>query len=268
MAKAARKIKEQLKKVDIIIIMGDARAVRRSVFEDFAEMFKDKKCVYVFNKTDLADPTTVEGWKKYFAENSEDVFFTDCISKTGIRQLVSFLAEAKSSFRFEREVNVMAAGIPNTGKSMLLNSIAGRASAKVENKAGVTRANKWIRVQNSFYLLDTPGVLTPKFDSEEDGFVIAAIGSMKDTVYDKEELAYKIIDFLKEKYPELLTDRYGIDPEDKPSAQIMEEIAEARGFRQKGGHLDLTRTSVMILEEFRNGKIGRIAFDTAEDLLL
>ncbi len=264
MAKATRQMKEQLKNVDIVVILGDARAVRRSIIGSFLDVIKGKRYCMVFNKSDLADEKAIEKWKAAFREENIDAFFIDCISKRGIKELTTHISSLKEKFRYDREVKVMIAGIPNVGKSMLINSIAGRASAQTGNRPGVTKGNRWVKVNKDFFLMDTPGVLTPKFDEEADGFVLAAIGSVKDTVFDKEELALKIIEFMCESYPELLKERYKLEELTTP-LETYEQIGINRGFRIKGGLVDYDRTANIILDEFKNGKIGRIAFDLPED---
>jgi len=265
MAKATRQMKEQLKNVDIIVILGDSRAVTRSIIGSFLDVIGNKRYCMVFNKSDLADEKAIEAWKVRFREEKIDAFFIDCMSKKGIKELLTFLSSLKEKFRFDREVRVMIAGIPNVGKSMLINAIAGRASAQTGNRPGVTKGNRWVKVSKDFYLMDTPGVLTPKFDQEADGFVLAAIGSVKDTVFDKEELALKVIEFMSESYPELLKERYKLTELGTP-LETYEQIGINRGFKSKGGIVDYDRTANIILDEFKNGKIGRVAFDHPDDM--
>ena len=157
MAKATRLMKEELKKVDIVIMMGDARAVRRSINHDFFDVIRNKKYIMVFNKSDLSDPDENRKWKEYFKGSDITVFFIDCLHKKGLGELTSYLKNLKNNFRFDREVRVMVTGIPNVGKSMFINTLAKRNAAQAGNKPGVTRAKQWIRVGNDFYLLDTPG---------------------------------------------------------------------------------------------------------------
>ncbi len=265
MAKATRLMKEELKKVDIVIMMGDARAVRKSINHDFFDVIRNKKHIMVFNKSDLSDPDENQKWKEYFKESENTVFFIDCLNKKGLGELTSYLKNLKNNFRFDREVRVMVTGIPNVGKSMFINTLAKRNAAQAGNKPGVTRAKQWIRVGNDFYLLDTPGVLPPKFETEEEGMVLASIGSVKDTIFDREELALKIVSFLIERYPGKLSERYKLDlSEHEDSLSVFEQIAENRGFKMKGGLYDYERTATMILEEFRNGTIGTISFDTVD----
>ena len=266
MAKAIRKIKEQLSKVDVVLILGDARCVKTSLNQDFIEVIKHKKYIYVFNKSDLADPEITKEWIEYFTERGDKIFFTDAQNKKGLGELVSHLKNIKQTFRFNREVRVLIAGIPNVGKSMLINSFAHKASAQTGNMPGVTRANRWVKVTGDFYLLDTPGILPPKFETQEEASALAAIGCIKDTILDKEELALNLIKFMQLRYPEELATRYKIDELPHSALEIYEEIGRNRGFKTKGGEIDYERCAFMILDEFRNGKIGRFTFDTPEDV--
>lgn len=261
MAKAVRLMKEEIKNVDIILVMGDARAVKRSVNADFFGVINNKKYVLVFNKSDLADETVNRAWQAYYKKNGISAFFIDCLNKKGLKELTSYLKSLSEKFRFEREVRVMVTGIPNVGKSMFINTVAKRAGAQTGDKPGVTRAKQWIKVEGDFYLLDTPGVLPPKFETEEDGIMLAAIGSVKDTIIDREELALKIIDFMKKNYPQEILSRYKLDVLSDESLSIYEDIALKRGYKIKGGQVDYERTAYMILDEFRSGAMGRVSFD-------
>lgn len=265
MAKATRLMKEELKKVDVVVVLGDARAVNRSINRDFFEIIKNKRRILVFNKSDMADEAINTAWQRRFQEQNETVFFIDCLNKKGITELVSNIKLYKKSIRYDRAVHVMIVGIPNVGKSMLINTLAKRNAAHAANRPGVTRANQWIKVGMDFYLLDTPGVLPPKFDTNEDGYALAAIGSIKDAIVDKDELALFILNFLKRQYPLMLAERYKLDSTDCDDVSLMEQIAEKRGFKNKGGVYDYERTAFTILDEFRNGKIGRISFDLPID---
>lgn len=261
MAKATRLMKEELGNVDVVLLLGDARACSRSIMKDFIRFAGDKRVVLAFNKTDLADPNAVDAWKSYYSANGSEAFFLNSAAGKGVNELCSHLAKQKEHFRFEREVHVMVAGVPNVGKSMLINAIAGRSSAPTGNRPGVTKAKKWVKVGRDFYLLDTPGVLTPKFDTEEDGFVLASIGSVKTEVFDSEELALTVIRFMIKNYPELLQSRYKLEALGEDALSTYESIGAKRGFKIKGGDIDYTRTAAMILDEFKNGVMGRIAFD-------
>ncbi|MCL1912514.1 MAG: ribosome biogenesis GTPase YlqF [Eubacteriaceae bacterium] len=267
MAKAQRSLANELKNVDAVVVLGDARAVVRSVSGDFLKHFAGKRLVYAFNKSSLADEQAIAGFKKTMAEK-DGYFFIDCKTREGIKQFSSHLLAMKNNFRYEREVRAMIVGIPNVGKSMLINTLAGRNANKIANTPGVTRSNKWLRIEGSFYLLDTPGILSPKFDNEDDGMVLASIGSVKDTIFDKTELAESMAFFLARRYPHLLEARYKISPGIIGSAtpiELIEEIGKRRGFVQKGAVVDFERAANTLFDEFKNGVIGKIAFDFPQE---
>ena len=201
MAKATRLIKEDLKNVDIVVKLLDSRAVIRSENNDFNKILNQKKFIRVYNKSDLADEKITKQWQSYFKGKGEDVFFIDSMSKKGINEVLTYLNNIKANFRANREVRAMVVGIPNVGKSMFINSITKKSNAKTGNKPGVTLSKQWIKVKGEVYLLDTPGVLPPKFDNLEDGVCLASIGSVKDTILDREELCLKLIEFLVDRYP-------------------------------------------------------------------
>lgn len=264
MAKTERHIKEEMKKADVLIFTGDARAVKQSINQAFLDKVKDKKHFSVFNKTDLADEVAIRAWKDYFADNKENVFFTDCVAKEGIKQISAYMSQLKESLRFQRELRVIITGIPNVGKSMLINALANKSSAKTGNIPGVTRGVNWIRAKGDFYLLDTPGVLPTKFDTEYDGNVLASIGCVKETVYSREDIAAFVINFLSENYPQLLLERYGVECRGKEMLDVYEEIALKRGFKLRGDNIDYERCARTILDEFKNGVIGRLSFGRPE----
>ena len=261
MAKATRLMKEELKNVDIVLMMGDARAVKRSINRDFTKLVGQKKYCLVFNKSDLADESVNQRWKEQFRRQGTEAFFIDCVARKGLGELTFRLKAISEGFRFSREVRVMVTGIPNVGKSLFINTLAGRGAAQTGNRPGVTRAKQWIKIAGEFYLLDTPGVLPPKFETQEDGAVLAAIGSVKDTIIDREELALNILAFLCECYPQELMARYKLSQLDETPLTVYEAIGRNRGFKSKGGEIDYERTAYMILDEFRAGKIARISFD-------
>ncbi|MCL1803161.1 MAG: ribosome biogenesis GTPase YlqF [Eubacteriaceae bacterium] len=265
MAKGRRAIVNELSKVDIVIVVGDARAAKRSVSGDFYQRLGKKKRIFAFNKTDLADTRSVSGFVAGFHESRQPAFFVDCMKNTGISQLRAYLKEQQKDLRFSREIRCMACGIPNVGKSSLINAIAKRSANKAENRPAVTRALKWIRVEGSFYLLDTPGILEPSFSSPEDAFALAAIGCVKNTGYDEGELVIKIIEFMQQSYPDLLAGKYKLTTVDKEAIELYEDIARSRGFLRKGGVVDEQRASQAIIADMQNGRIGKIAFDFWEN---
>lgn len=266
MAKATRLIKEDLKNVDIVVKLLDSRAVIRSENNDFNKILNQKKFIRVYNKCDLADEKETIEWQNYFKEKGEDVFFIDSMSRKGINEVLSYLNNIKSTFRANREVRAMVVGIPNVGKSMFINSITKKSNAKTGNRPGVTLSKQWIKVKGEVYLLDTPGVLPPKFENLEDGVCLASIGSVKDTILDREELCLKLIEFLIERYPDKLKERYKLESVEKMPIEVYEDIGRKRGFLLKGGEIDYLRTAVTVLDEFKNGLIGRISFDRVCDL--
>ena len=266
MAKATRLIKEDLKNVDIVVKLLDSRAVIRSENNDFNKILNQKKFIRVYNKCDLADEKETIKWQNYFKEKGEDVFFIDSMSKKGINEVLSYLNNIKSTFRANREVRAMVVGIPNVGKSMFINSITKKSNAKTGNRPGVTLSKQWIKVKGEVYLLDTPGVLPPKFENLEDGVCLASIGSVKDTILDREELCLKLIEFLIERYPDKLKERYKLENVEKIPIEVYEDIGRKRGFLLKGGEIDYLRTAVTVLDEFKNGLIGKISFDRVCDL--
>ncbi|WP_138268856.1 ribosome biogenesis GTPase YlqF [Anaerofustis stercorihominis] len=266
MAKATRLIKEDLKNVDIVVKLLDSRAVIRSENNDFNKILNQKKFIRVYNKCDLADEKETIEWQNYFKEKGEDVFFIDSMSRKGINEVLSYLNNIKSTFRANREVRAMVVGIPNVGKSMFINSITKKSNAKTGNRPGVTLSKQWIKVKGEVYLLDTPGVLPPKFENLEDGVCLASIGSVKDTILDREELCLKLIEFLVERYPDKLKERYKLESVEKMPIEVYEDIGKKRGFLLKGGEIDYLRTAVTVLDEFKNGLIGKISFDRVCDL--
>ncbi len=260
MAKAERKIREETAKADLIIVIGDARAVGVSVNSDFYESIKGKRNITIYNKSSMADKSVNELWQSYFKKNNENVFFTDCSTNEGISEVVEYIRALKSTFRFEREVRAIVAGIPNVGKSMFINTLTHRGGAKTGNMPGVTRGTNWIHSAGDFLLLDTPGVLPPKFRDQNDAIMLAALGCVKDTILDKEELALKIIEFLLENYPKEITERYKIEVVDASPLDAYETIAKKRGFILRGGEVDYARCASTVIDEFKNGVIGRISF--------
>ena len=257
MAKAERKIREETSKADVMIIVGDARAPEKSVNADFYKSIGSKRRITVYNKMSLADPAGIEKWRAYYRERGDDVFFTDCVSREGISQVTAYLKALKKTFKFEREARAIVAGIPNVGKSLLINTLCRKGSAKTGDIPGVTRGTNWIR-SDEFYLLDTPGVLPPKFVEPEDGVILASIGCVKDTILDREDLALEIIDFMSRNYPSLLSERYRIDISGMSPLEIYEAIASKRGFILKGGEYDYERCASTVIDEFRAGIIGRV----------
>lgn len=270
MAKTKRKIQEDLKLIDVVIELLDARIPISSKNPEIDSLIKNKPKVILLNKSDLSDPKVNELWGKYYDDNKQDYIYTNSLTGKGVKDLVTAM-ESKMAHvierdlkkgRLNRQIRCLILGIPNVGKSTLINRMAGRSSAKTGNIPGVTRSNQWIKVSQKILLLDTPGILWPKFEDQEIGLKLAWIGSIKDTIYDREEATLKLISFLRQYYPQNLEDRYHIeiDPEDEDIA-IYEKIAKKRGFIQKGGNIDYARTAEMLLDEVRKTKVGNISFE-------
>ncbi|RBP68265.1 ribosome biogenesis GTPase A [Alkalibaculum bacchi] len=270
MAKTKKKIQEELKLIDVVIELLDARIPISSKNPEVDSIIQNKRKIILLNKSDLSDPEVNKLWADYYIENKQDFIFTNSITGKGVRELISAMEskmahvlerDAKKG-RMNRQIKCMILGIPNVGKSTLINKMAGRSSAKTGNIPGVTRANQWIRVSNKILLLDTPGILWPKFEDTETGLKLAWIGSIKDTIYDREGATLRLISFLREYYPQNLIERYNIEIDsDDEDITVYEKIAQKRGFIQKGNNIDYARTAEMLLDELRKTKIGKISFE-------
>lgn len=274
MAKTRRLIKENLSSVDVIIEVLDARIPYSSRNPEITSLIGDKPIVSVLNKSSLADPDVTSRWKTYFEEQSTGCLFIDSITGDGIKELPNalfeILEEKISSFRSRgmvgRTVKAMVVGIPNVGKSTLINRLAGAKKAKAEDHPGVTLTKQWVRVRDGLDLMDMPGVLWPKFDNRTVGENLAVTGAIRDAVLDIESLAVILCGRLRKSYPRLLADRYKLDMEDDfggiKNYELFELIGRKRGFLISGGEISYERTAVMLLDEFRSAKIGRISLET------
>ncbi len=271
MAKAKREIAESLKQVDIAIEICDARIPVSSRNPQLPQILGEKPSILLMNKSSLADPEACEEWKKYYAKIGQQVIFTDFISGKGVSEIVPLVrAMLKEKLtRFEekgmsgRLPRAMIIGITNAGKSTLVNKLYGAKKVKAEDRPGVTRQNSWITIKDSIDLLDTPGILWPKFDDEETGLALAYTGAIRDEILDKEEIAILLCAKLRSLYPQLLRERYKIteDIDDLMPYELFELIGRKRGFLVSGGEVDYARTSTMLLDEFRAGTIGRITLE-------
>lgn len=274
MKKTADSIKENLKKVNVVLELLDARAPIATRNPLIEKLIGDKKIIFLFNKTDLADEEKNREWLKYFKEKNFYPVEINANTGKGISRLVSEIEEV---MRFEKEkdrergivselIKVMVVGVPNVGKSSLINALAGRKSAKTGNVAGITKSNQWIKVENKILLLDMPGILWPKFETEELALNLCYIGSIKDEVLVVENICLEFIKKMQKENPEVLENRYkiAIEEEDSP-LEIMEKIARKRGIIFKGAEVDYMRVSNLILDEFRKGKLGRITLESPFD---
>ena len=283
MAKTRRQIAEDLKLVDIVIELLDARIPISSQNPDIAEITAGKKKLVVLNKCDLADEKQNNLWIQEFSKKGIPAICTDSNSGRGIelviKQVEKIMSEEMKNQaekgRIGRKIRAMVLGIPNVGKSSFINRISKRTTAGVGNKPGVTKQKQWIRINEKIELLDTPGVLWPKFESEEGALHLAFTGTIKEEVLEKTEVAYFLVKFLLENYRQKLCERYKIteeyieqtlsqdQPENSNIYEIMLEIGRKRGCVISGGNIDEEKTAKIILDEFKNGKIGRI---TIEDM--
>lgn len=270
MTKAKRQMQEDVKLIDLIIELVDARVPLSSRNPDIDEIGKNKARLILLNKADLADEAQNEAWKAYFQEKGFYVVKVDSRNGAGMKLVQNVIQEAcKEKTERDRKrgiknrpIRAMVAGIPNVGKSTFINTFAGKACAKTGNKPGVTKGKQWIRLNKNVELLDTPGILWPKFEDQEVGMRLAFIGSVKDDILNMEELALELISYLCEKYPGVIEERYHIPEEGEP-VEILGEIARVRGCLKKGEELDYTKATGILFEEFRSGKIGRITLEWA-----
>ena len=271
MTKAKRQMQEDLKLIDLIIELVDARVPLSSRNPDIDQLGQNKSRLILLNKADLADERQNEAWKEYFQSKGFHVVKVDSRNGAGMKTIQNVIQEAcKEKIERDRRrgiknrpIRAMVAGIPNVGKSTFINTFAGKACAKTGNRPGVTKGKQWIRLNKNVELLDTPGILWPKFEDQEVGIRLAFVGSIKDDILNMEELALKLIDYLKERYTGLLEKRYGIS-EEGHAVEILGEIAKARGCLKKGEELDYTKASGLLFDDFRSGKIGRITLEWAE----
>ncbi len=269
MTKAKRQMQEDIKLVDLVIELVDARIPVSSHNPDIDELGKNKARLVLLNKADLADETRNQAWCRYYKEQGVSAVRLDSRNRGGMKSIQGVIQEAcrekmernRRRGILNRPVRAMVAGIPNVGKSTFINSFAGKACTKTGNKPGVTKGKQWIHLNKEVELLDTPGILWPKFEDQTVGLHLAFIGSMKDELINMDELALALIGELTEKYPGLLAKRFELEEcEDK--VRILEQLAQNRGCIRKGGGLDYAKAAGMLVEEFRSGKLGRITIET------
>ncbi len=270
MTKAGRMISANISNVDAVCEILDARIPVASRNPDIDTLAAGKPRLVLLNRSDLADPAVSARWKAYFKDRGLAVLETDCKSGKGVngfsgavRTLLKPLLEQRAAKgQSTRAVRVMVLGIPNVGKSTFINRVAGKKAAAVSDRPGVTRGRQWITVDKGLELLDTPGILWPKFDSQEVGELLAVTGAIKDDVLDRETLAANFLVRLRALYPEAIKQRYKLDPEaDLAGWELLEQAAKNRGFLAGRGEYDTERMSAVLLDEFRGGKLGRITLE-------
>lgn len=272
MTKAKRMMQENIKLIDLVIELVDARIPVSSRNPDIDELGKNKARLILLNKSDLAEEKQNDAWAEYFKEKGFSVVKVNSKRGGGIKSIQGVIQEAcKEKIERDRKrgilnrpVRAMVVGIPNVGKSTFINALAGKACAKTGNKPGVTKGKQWIRLNKNVELLDTPGILWPKFEDQTVGLRLAFIGSIKDEILNTEELAMEMIAFLTEKYPGVLEEKYSVEISED-SYECLRRIAESRHCLVKGNELDTNKTAILLIDDFRSGKLGRITLEFPED---
>lgn len=273
MTKTRRQIEADLKLVDAVCEIVDARIPASSRNPDIDAICGNKPRIVILNRMDLADPNATKRWAAYFREKGMAAVATDCKTRRGIndftptvRNLLREKLERDAAKGMNRPIRVMVVGIPNVGKSTLINQISGRKGAKAENRPGVTRGKQWVTVDSGLQLLDTPGILWPKFEDEHVGLMLAYTGAVKEAVVDIEDLAARLMDLLWRRYPEAVKERYGIDaPEDTTGYDLLIQAGRKRGFLLARGEINTERMAKVLLDEFRSGKLGKFTLEEPEE---
>ncbi|MEE1100079.1 MAG: ribosome biogenesis GTPase YlqF [Agathobacter sp.] len=269
MTKAKRQMQEDIKLIDLVIELVDARIPLSSRNPDIDDLGKNKYRLILMNKSDLADKRETEKWSEYFKKKGFFVVSLDARTKNSMKSITDVVMEAcKEKIERDRKrgiknrpVRAMVVGIPNVGKSTFINSYAGKACAKTGNKPGVTKGKQWIRLNKNVELLDTPGILWPKFEDQTVGLKLALIGSIKDEILNVDELAIELIKILIERYPGTLNSRYEVD-ESAEITDIIYGVAANRNCIQKGGEADYSKAAALVLDDFRSGKLGNITLES------
>ena len=268
MTKAKRQMQEDIKLIDLVIELVDARVPLSSRNPDIDDLGKNKARLILLNKSDLADDAQNEKWIEYFKAKGYHALKINSKNKSGIKEINNVVNEAcKEKIERDRKrgiknrpVRAMVVGIPNVGKSTFINAYAGRNCAKTGNKPGVTKGKQWIKLSKTLELLDTPGILWPKFEDQAIGLKLALIGSINDNILDVSDMAYEFVKILNNSYENAIPNRFGVEKNDDP-LKMLEGIAEVRGCKLKGNVLDLEKASSILLEEVRSGKLGKITLD-------
>lgn len=268
MAKAVRSTEENIKAVDAVIYVLDSRAPKGCINPRFARIIKDKPILYVLNKADLGDQKLVDSWIKYLSQDNSKAVAITATNSNDFQRLMNAIKD----MAFARQVKwqskglnytprAMVIGIPNSGKSTVINLLCKKARTATGDRPGVTRGKQWVKVGDAIELLDTPGVLPPKFDDELIARHVAYIGSIKDEILDIYTLARFFVEEITILYPNAIKNRYNIETENCDGDEILNRIAKARGFLLKGAELDLDRCAAAVLEDFRSGRLGRITLE-------
>jgi|AntRauTorcE11897_2_1112592.scaffolds.fasta_scaffold00001_75 ribosome biogenesis GTPase A len=273
MSKALRMMEKEMNLVDLAIYVLDSRAPFSCVNPSFKSMTAGKPVIYVLNKSDLADPKKTVEWAKFFEkENTKSIILNSTLSNSSkkvvesIKELLSKKLEKNRKKGIIMPLRALVIGVPNSGKSTLVNNLCNKGKTVTGNKPGVTKGKQWVKIANNIELLDTPGTLWPSFEDERIALHLAYIGSIKDQVLDLEEVALKLIEDLKNKDASILENRYNISINDLTPIEIYEEICKKRGFILKGAEYDYKRAATAILDDFRKGRMGQITLDTFEHI--
>ncbi|MFV0497757.1 MAG: ribosome biogenesis GTPase YlqF [Candidatus Fimivivens sp.] len=277
MAKTRRLIRENIKLVDAIVELRDARIVRASRNPEIEALTKNKPRLILLNKSDVADEQVTRAWCEFFQKKNLAVLAADCRSGRGLKQLEPMLKEvcaeriAQNNRRgmTSRPLTLMIVGIPNVGKSSLINRLAGAKRTKVEDRPGVTRGRQWVKLSGGMELLDMPGVLWPKFEDQRVGRYLAYTGAIRDQIMDIEDLACSLLELLAVRYKAALCERYRFEPDEiaqQSGYNLLCLLAQKRAMLVSGGEPDTLRAAIMLLDEFRGGKLGRITLETPEDI--
>ena len=273
MTKTRRQIEADLKQVDAVCEIVDARIPMSSRNPDIDSICGSKPRIICLNRMDLADPNATRRWKEYFKKKGYAVITTDCKTKRGIadfnpaaRIACAEKLERDAARGMNRPLRVMIVGIPNVGKSTLINQISGRKGAKAENRPGVTRGKQWVTVDSTLQLLDTPGILWPKFEDPEVGMMLAYTGAVKEGVIDIEELSCRLMELLNKFYPETLKERYKVEaPVGTPGWELLEMAGRNRGYLMARAEVNLERMAKVLMDEFRSGKLGKFTLEMPEE---
>lgn len=273
MTKAKRMMQENIKLIDLVIELVDARIPVSSRNPDIDELGKNKSRMILLNKADLAEDKWNDAWAEYFREKGFFVVKLNSKKGGGLKSIQGVIQEAcKEKMERDRKrgilnrpVRAMVVGIPNVGKSTFINALAGKACAKTGNKPGVTKGKQWIRLNKQVELLDTPGILWPKFEDQKVGLRLAFIGSIKDEILNTEELAAELIKFLNANYPGALEEKYSVEPSDDAYVMLA-GIARSRNCLLKGSELDTEKAALLLLDDFRNGKLGRLTLEYPQEV--
>ena len=271
MTKAKRMMQENIKLIDLVIELVDARAPLSSKNPDIDELGKNKFRLILLNKADLSSEKGNAMWTKYFEEKGYFVVKINSRSGAGMKQISATIMEAcKEKIERDRKrgilnrpIRAMVVGIPNVGKSTFINSFAGRAAAKTGNKPGVTKGAQWIRLNKQVELLDTPGILWPKFEDQAVGLKLAMLGSVNDEILNIDELSMELIKLLDQYFPDVISERYQIEKQEEP-LKVLEEIARVRSCLLKGNELDISKAANILMDDFRSGRLGKLTLEFPE----